>query len=145
MFRTLLLISCSSVLFLISGCSTQAVKTSDANFVTAERILDSSYTKYTDNTQLIIVKRDSGNKGLLCTSRLFVDGQPVADLKTSDKVNLYLKPGEHILSVDLLGLSIMCGKMNAETEVNVVQGVKQEYRIGVTVNAELFIQKTGYR
>ncbi len=143
MFRSFLL--ASSACFLISGCSTQAVRTSDADFVPADRMLNQSYSTPSSDTQLIVVKRDSGNKGLLCTSRLSVDGQSVADLATSEKVNVYLKPGEHMLSVDLRGLSILCGKMNAETDINVVNGVEQEYRIGVTVNAELFIKKTGYR
>lgn len=145
MLRSFFLVSCSSLFFLISGCSTQPVRTSDADFVPADRMLTSSYSTGSSDTQLIVIKRDSGNKGLLCTSRLSVDGQPVADLKTSEKVNVYLKPGEHMLSIDLLGLSILCGKMNAETDINVVNGIEQEYRIGVTVNAELFIQKTGYR
>ncbi len=93
----------------------------------------------------IIVKRDSGSKGALCTSRLSVDGEPVADIKTSEKVELNLPYGEHILSVDLQGMSIMCGKMNTEREIMVSKDKQDEYRIGVTVSAELFIMKTAYK
>lgn len=91
------------------------------------------------------MKRDSGSKGALCTSRLSVDGEPVADIKTSEKVELNLPYGEHILSVDLQGMSIMCGKMNTEREIMVSKDKKDEYRIGVTVSAELFIMKTAYK
>lgn len=134
-----------AAIVLMSGCSTQAVRTSDAEEVPTQRVLDATYTHKKENTQLIIIKRDSGNKGLLCTSRLSVDGVAVADLKTSEKIGLYLPYGSHMLSVDLMGLSIMCGKMNAETEMYVEAGRENEYRIGVTVNAELFINKTGYK
>lgn len=130
---------------LLSGCSTQAIRTTDAEEVPAQRVLNATYIKQTKNTQFIVVKRDSGNKGLFCTSRLSVDGVAVADLKTTEKVGLYLPYGNHMLSVNLLGLSIMCGKMNAETEAYVESGKKDEYRIGVTSNAELFIKKTGFK
>ncbi|AVZ98572.1 MULTISPECIES: hypothetical protein [Klebsiella] len=130
---------------LVAGCSTQAVRTSAADPVPASRILSTKYSTPSENTQKIIVKRDSGSKGALCTSRLSVDGEPVADIKTSEKVELNLPYGEHILSVDLQGMSIMCGKMNTEREIMVSKDKQDEYRIGVTVSAELFIMKTAYK
>ncbi|CAA1294845.1 Uncharacterised protein [Klebsiella pneumoniae] len=39
----------------------------------------------------------------------------------------------------------MCGKMNTEREIMVSKDKQDEYRIGVTVSAELFIMKTAYK
>ncbi|MDV5604098.1 hypothetical protein QM076_27275 [Klebsiella pneumoniae] len=132
---------------LVAGCSTQAVRTSAADPVPASRILSTKYNTPSENTQKIIVKRDSGSKGALCTSRLSVDGEPVADIKTSEKVELNLALWRaYLLSVDLQGMSIMCGKMNTESrEIMVSKDKQDEYRIGVTVSAELFIMKTAYK
>src|SRR5690349_6143503 len=85
---------------LMSGCATSSISTAEAQPVPAERLLSTEYSINRADRCLVIVKRDTGSAGSECTSRLVVDGKPVADLATGEKMSLYLPLGEHIIGAD---------------------------------------------
>ncbi|EKO4541365.1 hypothetical protein P0I76_004718, partial [Salmonella enterica subsp. enterica serovar Worthington] len=87
-----------AVLTLLAGCSTQPVNTEQASVVPPDRIWDKKATSKTSDTGVIIVKRDSGFIGSACLASVYLDGNPIADLSTREKVTFYAKPGRHILS-----------------------------------------------
>jgi len=100
-FRGLLaLIGLLAVTLLLCGCATAPISTSKAHAVPPERVLSSAYLTQRPGTCLVIVKRDTGILGSPCSSRVFVDSHPVAELATGEKVSLYLIPGEHIIGAD---------------------------------------------
>jgi len=71
------------------------------------------------------------------------DGQPVADLKTAERVVLHLPPGDH-----LLGVRPVCpiGGTHGLSEVaaRIAPDVPLSFRIGVTAEGGAFINPTKY-
>ena len=117
-----------AITFLV-GCSTTPVLTSDAIPVSKERILEQGikYQSSAPNTGQVIVKRDAGTMGWLCTARIFINSNPVADLETSEKISLYLPEGDYIISADPNG---MCGGGIVELTAKVKVGSTQYFRYG---------------
>ena len=122
---------------LMSGCATSAISTSEAQPVPADRMLSAEYSVNRPDRCLVIVKRDTGSAGSECTSRLLVDGKPVADLATGEKVTLYLPLGEHIIGADPNG---ECHGGLSTTSVTALRGQPATLRIQYGSNGEFTIQ-----
>lgn len=125
---------------LLAGCSNQPVSTGQAMEVPAQRVIDKSINLPGDGKVLTVIKRDSGPKGSLCSATVSVDGKDVAELNGSEKLSMYLTPGEHILTARLSQVALLCGGMNADATIDVKEPAA--YRFGVTVNAEFYLNKT---
>lgn len=91
------LVALLAVAQFICGCATTPVSTSEARPVATDRILSSAYSSQRPGSRLVIVKRDTGMMGLTCPSRVLIDGHPVADLATGEKVSFYVAPGDHVV------------------------------------------------
>ena len=88
----------SLLLFMIlslTACATTPLTINQATAVPDSRILASQLLAAVSNTGSLVVKRDSGFMGSACTIRVFVDAVAVADLKPSEKIEMYLSFGEH--------------------------------------------------
>lgn len=75
------------------GCATRPVSNSEAVHVSNAQVLDSTYLKPIPNSGVVTIKRDRGVGGSVCSSRVFVNAKPIADLNASEKVVIYLPVG----------------------------------------------------
>jgi hypothetical protein len=130
-----------AVLALLSGCATDPVATSAATPIPQGRIIKAGLTKAEPGTGSLIVKRDVGLNTAGCTFRLYIDGIPFADIDTGEKVQIYLKPGEHIIGSTP---RTICMAGNAESAFVLVEGQTKVYRVSVGSAGELRLQPTAF-
>jgi type IV pilus biogenesis protein CpaD/CtpE len=123
------------------GCASQPISNLEANPVPANRILDTQYLNSSPNTGEVTVKRDSGFAGSACSTRVYVDGKHIADIRPAEKVVLYLPEGEHILSAEPNGI---CGGNMTEVKAVVKAGSHSNYRYGTSGNGSPSIYPTAF-
>ena len=131
----------SSSLLILSGCATQPISNSSAIEAPMNRILDRQFLQPATGTGEVIIKRDSGFGGSACSSRIFVDGRPVADIRVSEKIVLYLPEGDHILSAWPNGI---CGGGMTEVRAVIKAGVQSSFRVGYGSNGDFSINPTAF-
>jgi hypothetical protein len=105
------------------------------------RVLAPSLLLQREGTGVVIVKRDSGLAGSACARRVFVDASPVADLKPSEKVTLYLSIGAHIISARP---NDPCGGGMVETGINVSAEKSVTLRMGSGGHGDLGLYPTAF-
>ena len=110
----------------VSACATEPVPNSEAEPVPNERIIDSSFLKHQQDYGIVVLKRDSGFKGSPCAARAFVNAKPVADIRSSEKITIYLPAGEYIFSA----LPGSCSGGLFEVSGTVKPGSQLSFRIG---------------
>jgi hypothetical protein len=52
---------------------------------------------------MVVVTRDKSLTVIACTAHLHVDGTPVADLRPSEQIRLFLEEGQHLVGVTAAG------------------------------------------
>ena len=112
MNRSIALASC----VILSACATAPVNTATAEPVPVSRIVEQRMLASAGSRNLI-VKRDAGVFERACAIRFFFDGAPVGDLRTSEKLELHLPTGGHVLSGGAGPADIICGGGVSETTV----------------------------
>ncbi|MGH7783592.1 MAG: hypothetical protein ACREO5_07110 [Candidatus Binatia bacterium] len=112
-----------------------------ATAVPDSRILASQLLAAVSNTGSLVVKRDNGFMGSACTIRVFVDAVAVADLKPSEKIEMYLSFGEH--SVVASSTGVLCGGGTSETAV-VVPERQKILRIASGQSGDIFLQPSAF-
>jgi hypothetical protein len=125
----------------IFGCASQPISNQQARPVPLERILDSTFLKPAPNSGEIVVKRDSGLIGSACSTRIFLNGKPVADIRPSEKIVMYLPEGEHIVSANPNGI---CGGGMTEVKAVVKAGTQSSFRFGTSGNGSPSIYPTAF-
>jgi hypothetical protein len=135
------MIVCGAVLAALIGCATEPVATSAAQPVPNDRILLSKLTSPTPGSGSLIFKRDTGLNNSACNFRLFLDGQPFADIDTGEKVQIHPQAGEHIIGARSNGI---CFAGNAESVTTLEPGQTRTYRVSVGSGGELKIQPTAF-
>ena len=132
------------VLITLSSCScfTRPVSNADAIHAPIESFFDTCYLQPGPKTGEVTIKRDSGFAGCRQLFRVFVDGQPVADLMPSQKIVLYLSEGDHVLSA--WPSFEKKGQGLHEVRAVVKAGTQTSYRIGVEHGFNLFISPTAF-
>ena len=131
----------AAIVVSVTGCATRPISNADALPVPAERIIDSRYSQAATDTGQITVKRDSGLGGSACSSRIFVNAKPVADLRTSEKIVLFLPAGDHVLSAWPNGA---CGGGMTEVRASVRTGSELTFRVGYGSNGDFTINPTAF-
>lgn len=121
----------------VAGCATRSVSVADTTPVPASRVLAPRLLQAGPNTGGLILKRDSGLMGAACRIRVSVDAVPVADLGTSEKVELFLPAGEHVLGATATGI---CGGGMSETAVVITAGRQKIYRVSSGQSGDVRIQ-----
>lgn len=129
------------ILMIFFGCATRPISNFDAKSVPIRRMEVDHYSHERKDTGKVIIKRDRGFAGSACSSRVFVDGEPVAYIRSSEKIVLFLKEGEHILSAWAMTI---CGGGMAEVKAVVKAGEQSSYRIGYGSNGDFFIYPTAF-
>lgn len=82
----------------LSACSNTPVPTNQAKEIPAQQRLTSAYSATNIDTGTIIIKRDAGEMGSLCTVYVSIDGNNLAKLESEEKVTAHVTPGRHIIS-----------------------------------------------
>lgn len=126
---------------LFSGCAIKPISNESAKTIPSKRIIDNSFFLNQDGKVLIVIKRDQGHVGSACTSKILVDGQPVAGLRMSEKMSIYLTPEQHILSSIPQGI---CGGGIAELQIDLSSNKPSTFRVGYDGNATHRIQPTAF-
>jgi hypothetical protein len=126
---------------IVSCCATRPVSDPETRPVPPDRIIDSRFLQASVGTGAITIKRDRGLGGSACSSRVFVDASPMADLRPSEKLVVYLPPGDHIISAWPNGI---CGGGMSEVRASVTSGAALTFRIGYGSNGDFFINPTAF-
>ena len=132
------------VLFLIlslAACATTPLTINQAAAVPETRILAPQLLAQASNTGSLVVKRDSGFMGSACTIRVFVDAVPVADLKSAEKVELFVALGEHSVVATSNGI---CGGGTSEAAVVIMPERQRILRIASGQSGDIFLQPSGF-
>lgn len=114
----------AGILVVMGGCeATHPVAApADMHSPSSDRILAPSYLEATPGSGLVSVTRDAGSQYRACDLQVRVAGQPVALLRTSEKVILHLSPGKHVVSVTGDEGGNVCGPGGAiNSEMQAVQ------------------------
>ena len=128
----ILLFSCS--------CATKPIATELATMPAEQRIFNDKYFSKNQGNAAIIIKRDKGFNGWACWATISINGEPIAKLKQSEKITLYLPEGEYILSACLE----MCGGNMSELLFIVKNNEDQVYRVGITQSFDLILNRTAF-
>jgi type IV pilus biogenesis protein CpaD/CtpE len=133
------------VLFLmllsLAACATTPLTINQAAAVPKTRILAPQLLAQASNTGSLVVKRDSGFMGSACTIRVFVDAVPVADLKSAEKVELFVALGEHSVVATSNGI---CGGGTSEAAVVIMPERQRILRIASGQSGDIFLQPSGF-
>ena len=142
--RTLMLIrSILSVTFIVTlfGCATQPISDAEAKPVPISRILNSKFLTPLSNSGQVTIKRDSGTSGMACSTRIFLDGEPLVDIRTGEKIVIYLPAGEYIVGANPNGI---CGGGLTEVKATVKAGSKLAFRWGTSGQGSGSIYPTAF-
>ncbi len=130
----------------IVGCSTTPVKYTDSKAVSNERIY-AAYSKYLQPHQSgskVIVVRDSGAMGSAGSASLFVNGEIVARLATSESIVLNVGLGDNLFGI-APGTKLSFEADNTELieqALHVSPNKTYYYRVTIDVNKGLILQRT---
>lgn len=133
------------VLFLmllsLAACATTPLTINQAAAVPETRILAPQLLAQASNTGSLVVKRDSGFMGSACTIRVFVDAVPVADLKSAERVELFVALGEHSVVATSNGI---CGGGTSEAAVVIMPERQKILRIASGQSGDIFLQTSAF-
>jgi hypothetical protein len=132
---------CRAAIALLCGCATTVVSTEDAAPVPLARIMVNQWSAAAPGTGGLIIKRDRGFMAGGCGIKLFIDGNAIAVFEPSEKLNLFLPLGKHLLGADGVGL---CKGNLAETSVTIEPDHVAAFRISVQQSGDLRLQPTAF-
>lgn len=122
----------------LAGCATRPVGADDAR---PGVIIQNPWLSPLPGTGEVLVIRDKGYMGSACAEKIYVDSQEVAELRTSQRVTVYLPPGEHIAGVQPASI---CAGGSAALSINVVAGRRQIYRVARQQSGDLKIEPSAF-
>jgi hypothetical protein len=126
----------------LTACATRPITIDQAKAVPPFRILAPQWLLEAPYTGSLIIKRDSGFMGSACTIRVFVDAVPVADLAPSEKVELFVALGEHI--VGAVSNGIFCGGGAFEAAVVIGPERQKILRIASGQSGDIYLQPSAF-
>lgn len=93
------LICCLVLLGMLAGCETQPVASSNARKVPSDRLLNQplGVADSMETGGKLLITRDSDFGGAAVLLNIYVDGGPVAKLSRSERYEVTLKEGEHLV------------------------------------------------
>jgi hypothetical protein len=123
------------------GCATSPVPASAAVAVPQDRLFPPALARPVADGGTIVVTRDSGANSSACSARVWINGQPAADVRTSERVTVHVAVGEHIVSAQPNGI---CPGGLLEVQARVSTGKTVRFRIGYGTNAEFILAPTAF-
>ena len=130
------------LMFSLAACATQPITIKQAAAVPSSRVLAPQWISQGPYTGGLTIKRDSGFMGSACTIRVFVDAVPVADLRPSEKVELFVPVGEHIVGVT--SPNAICGGGTSETMVTIAPERERILRIASGQSGDIYLQPSAF-
>ena len=111
------------------ACATTPVLFAKASPVPKDRLFPGSdrFSEHKEGTVRVIVVRDTGMLGSGVRTEFRIDGDPIATLWTSERLELFLPIGQHIFSV---APSPRLGGALVETAFTLESGRSYAFRIG---------------
>jgi hypothetical protein len=85
----------------------------------------------------ITVVRDAGFFGSACSISVSIDGESVGSLRTQQRVDAYVDPGEHV--VEISTAEGLCGNFHASASCLASNGVPKAFRVGYPSGGDLAI------
>ncbi len=134
----------SSLSIILIGCGTTPTKLSDATLVPKSRVISHNAFNVDENRSsgLITISRDGGGfVGQGNYYRVYVDGNPIADLDRGEYFTINVSEGRHILSVESVGLY-----RDAIKEINIIvlPNDRLKFRVGANHAGDYFINPTAF-
>ncbi len=129
-----------SLMFLVS-CATTPVSNEEAREVEMRHVIDAGVVTPRQGFGEVVVKRDQGLNTSACRSRVFVDGEPVADIASGEKVTMYLPVGEVMLAAKATGI---CAGGLVEVSARVSDSKTSTFRVSYGTWGEFSIQPTSF-
>jgi hypothetical protein len=126
----------------LTACATQPVSIYQASAVPSSRILAPLLLSQAQYTGVLIIKRDAGFMGSACTIRVFIDTVPVADLGPSEKVELFVPLGEHVVGATPIGF--LCGGGTSEAAVIIRPESQKILRIASGQSGDIHLQPSAF-
>src|SRR4029450_525893 len=126
----------------LTACATQPVSIYQASAVPSSRILAPQLLSQAQYTGSLIIKRDTGFMGSACTIRVYVDTVPVADLGPSEKIELFLPFGEHV--VGATPTDAFCGGGTSEAAVVIRPESQRILRIASGQSGDIHLQPSAF-
>jgi len=130
------------VVLSLTACATQPISIYQASAVPSSRILAPQLLSQAQYTGSLIIKRDTGFMGSACTIRVFVDTVPVADLGPSEKVELFVPLGEHVVSAT--PIDFLCGGGTSEAAVIIRPESQNILRIASGQSGDIHLQPSAF-
>lgn len=125
-----------------AGCATHPISIQQAAAVPSNRILAPQWLQPAQYTGSLVIKRDAGFMGSACVVRVFIDAVPVADLAPSEKVELFVALGDHV--VGATSPNAFCGGGASETAVLIVPERQKILRIASGQSGDLYLQPSAF-
>jgi hypothetical protein len=130
----------AAIAVLAAACASTPVPSSNAIPVPEHRILVPEIAKPQEGHAYVVVTRDEGFLGEACAVALYVDGAHVADLRKSEQIRLFVKPGKHLLGVDAKG----CYRGSDQTSIDASQDKLTLLRIEVQLREGFRIKPSAF-
>jgi len=143
--KLLKLIVLFSIFFLVA-CSTVPVKFTNSKKISDERIYK-AYSKYSNphvSGSKVIIVRDSGILGSAGSAALFVNGEIIARLDTSESIIIHVGLGDNLFGIGP-GTKLNHEPDNVELIEQALQVFPNKtyyYRVTVDVNKGLILQRS---
>lgn len=125
-----------------TACATSPVAVDHAAAVPLSRILAPHLMAPAQYTGSLIIKRDGGFMGSACAIRVFVGAIPVADLAPSEKVEIYVPLGEHVVAAT--SISSFCGGGVSEAAVVISPERQRILRIASGQSGDIHLQPSAF-
>ncbi|HEX5605255.1 MAG TPA: hypothetical protein VFY96_02010 [Candidatus Binatia bacterium] len=130
------------LLLSLTACATTPLTLNQTVAIPESRVLAPQFLSQTSNAGSLVLKRDGGFMGSACTIRVFVDAVPVADLKPSERVELFVPLGEH--SVVATATGAICGGGTSEAAVVIMPERQRILRIASGQSGDIFLQPSAF-
>ena len=128
-------------IFYISACSNTPVPTDQAKEVSGNKLSTSSYAVAGKDTGTLIIKRDAGKMGSLCTVYVSIDGNALAKLESEEKVTAHVSQGKHIISAEPKGA---CTGGLSEQATMISKGESQVFRASFASAGDFSLSPTAF-
>ena len=125
----------------IVGCATTPVPDSAASAVPQDRLYAPALARPVTGGGSINVRRDSGLMGSACSTRVWIDGQPAADLRSSERITIHVEAGDHIVSAQP---NALCAGGLVEAQAVVKPGRTARFRVGYGTNGDFILAPTAF-
>jgi hypothetical protein len=126
----------AAIVAFICGCASSPVSNSEAQSAPDSRVHSRQWATPAPDTSELTIKRDGGVMGAACAVAVYMDGEAIADLRTSEKVTLYVRPGKHLFAARATGL---CGGGTADASLVSEAGKPDTLRVSVEQSGDIRI------